>query len=89
LFTNRYYFQYATSRKRKEIVVQEKFLRVLKDEKHAVVIFLVNGVKLQGSISYFDDTTILLTREDNHQVVYKHAISTIMSSTQVKMDCCQ
>jgi host factor-I protein len=47
-------------------------------EQIAVTIFLVNGVKLQGNITWFDNFCVLLRRDGQAQLVYKHAISTVM-----------
>ena len=63
--------------------VQEDFLSDLRLNKVAVTVFLVNGVKLQGLITWFDDSTLLLRRDGHTQLVYKHSISTIMPSTAV------
>ncbi len=60
--------------------VQDVFLNKVRKEKMAVTVFLVNGVKLQGVITWFDNFSILLRRESHAQLVYKHAISTIMPS---------
>ena len=59
------------------------FLNDIKDNKIAVTVFLINGVKLQGVITLFDETSLLLRRDGHTQLVYKHAISTIMPSTAV------
>lgn len=59
------------------------FLNDIKDNKIAVTVFLINGVKLQGVITFFDETSLLLRRDGHTQLVYKHAISTIMPSTAV------
>jgi host factor-I protein len=48
-----------------------------------VTIFLINGVKLQGNISWFDNFCVLLRRDGQSQLVYKHAISTIMPAQPV------
>lgn len=58
--------------------VQDVFLNKLRKDKMSVTIFLVNGVKLQGIITWFDNFSMLLRRESHAQLVYKHAISTIM-----------
>ena len=58
--------------------VQDVFLNKIRKEKMAVTVFLVNGVKLQGVVTWFDNFSLLLRRESNVQLVYKHAISTIM-----------
>ena len=62
------------------------FLNDIKENKIAVTVFLVNGVKLQGVITFFDDTSLLLRRDGHTQLVYKHAISTIMPSATVDID---
>lgn len=58
--------------------VQDVFLNKVRKEKMSVTVFLVNGVKLQGVITWFDNFSMLLRRESHVQLVYKHAISTIM-----------
>lgn len=58
--------------------VQDIFLNKIRKEKMAVTVFLVNGVKLQGVVTWFDNFSLLLRRESHIQLVYKHAISTIM-----------
>lgn len=62
---------------------QNDFLNDIKDNKIAVTVFLINGVKLQGVITWFDDNSLLLRRDGHTQLVYKHAVSTIMPSTAV------
>lgn len=57
---------------------QNDFLNDIKDNKIAVTVFLINGVKLQGVITWFDDNSLLLRRDGHTQLVYKHAVSTIM-----------
>jgi host factor-I protein len=59
------------------------FLNDIKENKIAVTVFLINGVKLQGVITFFDETSLLLRRDGHTQLVYKHAVSTIMPSTSV------
>ena len=66
--------------------VQNDFLENIRKEKIAVTIFLVNGVKLQGIITWFDDTSLLLRRDGHTQLIYKHAVSTIMPNTPVDID---
>lgn len=63
--------------------IQEDFLTDIQKNEIAVTIFLINGVKLQGVITWFDDTSILLRRDGHTQLIYKHAISTIMPSASV------
>ncbi|HKJ95274.1 MAG TPA: RNA chaperone Hfq [Gammaproteobacteria bacterium] len=63
--------------------LQEPFLNALRKEKVPVSIYLVNGIKLQGQIESFDQFVILL-RNSVSQMVYKHAISTIVPARNVK-----
>lgn len=63
--------------------VQNDFLTDIKDEKAAVTVFLINGVKLQGIITAHDEESLLLRRDGHTQLVYKHAVSTIMPSVAV------
>jgi host factor-I protein len=58
--------------------VQDVFLNKIRKDKVPVTVFLVNGVKLQGFITWFDNFSMLLRRETHVQLIYKHAISTIM-----------
>jgi len=58
--------------------LQDVFLNKIRKEKMTVTVFLVNGVKLQGIVTWFDNFSMLLRRESHVQLVYKHAISTIM-----------
>ncbi|MGH1376932.1 MAG: RNA chaperone Hfq [Alphaproteobacteria bacterium] len=60
--------------------VQDVFLNKIRKEKAPVTVFLVNGVKLQGIITWFDNFCLLLRRDTHIQLIYKHAISTIMPS---------
>ncbi|MBP5615124.1 MAG: RNA chaperone Hfq [Alphaproteobacteria bacterium] len=59
------------------------FLSDIKNDKIAVTVFLINGVKLQGVITFFDNDSFLLRRDGHTQLVYKHAVSTIMPSQAV------
>ena len=63
--------------------LQDAFLNQTRKTKTPVTIFLINGVKLQGIISWFDNFCILLRRDGQSQLVYKHAISTIMPSEPI------
>ncbi|MDF3074236.1 MAG: hfq [Alphaproteobacteria bacterium] len=65
--------------------VQDVFLNYLRKNKTPVTIFLVNGVKLQGIVTWFDNFSVLLRRDGHSQLVYKHAISTIMPVTPVQL----
>ncbi len=66
--------------------VQEDFLNDLRQNKISVTVFLVNGVKLQGIITWFDDFSLLLKRDGHTQLIYKHAVSTIMPGTPVDIN---
>ena len=63
--------------------LQDQFLNLLRKHKTPVTMFLVKGVKLQGIVTWFDNFSILLRRDGQSQLVYKHAISTIMPSQPV------
>ncbi len=65
--------------------VQDVFLNKIRKEKATVTVFLVNGVKLQGIVTWFDNFCLLLRRDSHIQLVYKHAISTIMPSGPLKL----
>jgi host factor-I protein len=58
--------------------LQDIFLNTIRKQKTPVTIFLVNGVKLQGIVTWFDNFSVLLRRDNHSQLVYKHAISTVM-----------
>lgn len=64
--------------------LQDPFLNILRKEKVPVSIFLVNGIKLQGQVESFDQFVVLL-KNTVSQMVYKHAISTIVPSRPVRM----
>ncbi len=65
--------------------VQDVFLNHIRKNKTPVTIFLVNGVKLQGVVTWFDNFCVLLRRDAHSQLVYKHAISTVMPSMPVQL----
>lgn len=65
--------------------LQDVFLNHVRKNKTAVTVFLVNGVKLQGIITWFDNFCVLLRRDGHSQLVYKHAISTVMPLTPVSL----
>lgn len=78
--------------KNKTEALQNKFLKnvcIHKNDKSAesktLTVFLVNGVKLTGTVADFDDDTLLLVREGHAQLIYKHAISTIMPAHPLKL----
>jgi host factor-I protein len=60
-------------------------LNSVRKTRTPLTIFLVNGVKLQGVVSWFDNFCVLLRRDGQSQLVYKHAISTIMPSQPVQL----
>lgn len=64
--------------------LQDPFLNTLRKERVPVSIFLVNGIKLQGQIESFDQFVVLL-KNSVSQMVYKHAISTVVPSRNVKL----
>jgi host factor-I protein len=66
--------------------LQDMFLNNLRRAKIPVTMFLVKGVKLQGIITWFDNFSVLLRRDGQSQLVYKHAISTIMPSQPIALD---
>ncbi len=65
--------------------LQDVFLNNVRKNKSPVTVFLVNGVKLQGIVTWFDNFCILLRRDGHSQLVYKHAISTVMPVSPVKL----
>ena len=65
--------------------LQDTFLNHLRKTKVPVTVFLVNGVKLQGIITWFDNFSMLLRRDGLSQLVYKHAISTIMPGAPISL----
>lgn len=65
--------------------LQDVFLNQVRKERVPLTVFLMNGVKLQGVISWFDSFSILLKRDNSAQLVYKHAISTIMPAHPINL----
>jgi len=65
--------------------LQDVFLNHVRKQKTSVTVFLVNGVKLLGIITWFDNFCVLLRRDGHSQLVYKHAISTVMPVTPVSL----
>jgi host factor-I protein len=65
--------------------LQDIFLNHLRKTKTPVTMFLVKGVKLQGIITWFDNFSVLLRRDGQSQLVYKHAISTIMPAQPLEL----
>ncbi len=65
--------------------LQDVFLNNIRKNKTSVTVFLVNGVKLQGIVTWFDNFSVLLRRDSHSQLVYKHAISTVMPTTPIQL----
>jgi host factor-I protein len=83
---------YPPAQQRKNLVANEKsqnvqdvFLNTVRKAKTPVTVFLVNGVKLQGIITWFDNFSVLLRRDGHTQLVYKHAISTVMPGAPITL----
>jgi host factor-I protein len=70
----------------KQSSLQDLFLNALRRSKTPVTMFLVKGVKLQGIVTWFDNFSVLLRRDGQSQLIYKHAISTIMPSGTFDID---
>jgi host factor-I protein len=65
--------------------LQEVFLNHVRKGKVPLTVFLVNGVRLQGILTWFDNFSLLLKREAHSQLVYKHSISTILPADPVRL----
>ena len=65
--------------------LQDAFLNHVRRNKIPITVFLINGVKLQGIINFFDNFCILLRHDSNVQLVYKHAVSTIMPGEEISL----
>jgi len=65
--------------------IQDVFLNHVRRAKVSVTVFLVNGVKLQGLIAGFDNFSVLLRRDGHTQLIYKHAISTVMPTAPLTL----
>ena len=65
--------------------LQDVFLNTARRQNISVTVFLINGVKLQGLITWFDNYSILLKRDGHIQLIYKHAVSTIMPATSIDL----
>ena len=64
---------------------QDIFLNFVRKNKTPLTMFLVNGIKLQGIVTGFDNFAVTLRREGQIQLVYKHAISTVMPTDPIKL----
>lgn len=69
----------------KQQSLQDTFLNHIRKNRLPVTVFLMNGVKLQGVITWFDSFSVLLRREGHSQLVYKHAVSTVMPTQAVQL----
>jgi host factor-I protein len=69
----------------KDLNLQDFFLDNIQQNQTAVTLFLVNGVKLQGTVTKYDNFSVLLRRDSHSQLVYKHAISTIMPAAPLSV----
>jgi host factor-I protein len=69
----------------KPVNVQDVFLNHVRKNKTPLTVFLINGVKLQGVVSWFDASSMLLRRDGHSQLVYKHAISTVMPQGAIQL----
>jgi host factor-I protein len=67
------------------LTLQDTFLKHLRDHRTEVTMFLVNGIRLQGQIRWFDNFTVQLVRGNGTQIVYKHAISAIHPAEPVEL----
>ncbi len=65
--------------------LQDVFLNNARRQRISVTVFLLNGVKLQGFITWFDNYSFLLKRDGHIQLIYKHAVSTIMPATAIDL----
>ncbi len=65
--------------------LQERFLNVVRKSKTSLTLYLISGVKLQGTVTAFDNFCILLRRNGQSQLVYKHAIATILPGESVNL----
>lgn len=69
----------------KPVNVQDVFLNHVRKSKAPVTVFLVNGVKLLGVVTWFDSFSMLLKKDGHSQLVYKHAISTVMPQQPIQL----
>lgn len=70
----------------KELNLQDAFLGVVRAEQIPVSIYLVNGIKLQGQIEAFDEAVAVLKNNGVTQMIYKHAMSTIVPAKPIALD---
>lgn len=70
----------------KAVNLQDMFLNKARRENIGITIFLINGYQIKGIVKGFDNYTIVLDSEDKQQLIYKHAISTIIPNKQVNLE---
>src|SRR5256885_3470727 len=80
-----FYNKWGSPMNEKPQNLQDTFLNSVRKSKTSVTIYLVSGVKLQGNITWFDNFCVLLRRDGQVQLVYKHAISTVMPIGPVQL----
>lgn len=66
-----------------QVNLQDTFLNVARNEKISLTVYLVNGFQIKGTVTSFDNFTVALDTEGRQQLVYKHAISTIIPSRSI------
>lgn len=71
---------------KQNINLQDVFLNKSRKDNIGITIFLVNGYQIKGQVKGFDNYTIILETEDKQQLIYKHAISTIIPMKQIDLD---
>ena len=65
--------------------LQDHMLNALRREKQLITVFLMNGFQMKGTVTGFDDFTVILETEEKQQMIYKHAISTLIPSRTVAL----
>lgn len=65
--------------------IQDAYLSAIQMQRIPLQIFLVNGIRLIGQLEAFDNYVVILKNEDNHQMIYKHSISTIVPNRHVEL----
>lgn len=71
---------------KQNINLQDVFLNKARKDSIGITIFLVNGYQIKGQVKGFDNYTIILESEEKQQLIYKHAISTIVPMKQIDLD---
>lgn len=71
---------------KQNINLQDVFLNRARKDNISIIIFLVNGYQIKGQVKGFDNYTLILESEDKQQLIYKHAISTIIPTRQINLD---